>query len=387
MAQSLHNSQQEKESGHFEHENDSGPLRRHFVPTPQHELPQYDCPELGHRYNSVYNPEGRERTTPMSCKKCESCLGYRKYQKFEQWQASTTSPISTYLLAEFPTPRAAADFAGKKGLLSRREKVTKLTVLHQSGKCGPKQPCWVRIIWDCAATNKQITHVRKRARDSGGRRLKSARIELSEEQFIEWLPDKFRIQAEETTDPKKGGVNAYRFPNGCAQPIKVPDDWRDGLTRNAAILRVSERDTTPRQIRRGLAIRRSWRGSYTRDPDSPGANRLLERARYINAMDWLQRWMELYEENSNLDASQAFISEYLAGRNPDVKEWQKKTRGSKHMIVETARWLNGERDPEPATMLVAEVLQFRERSGEPHIDTDFLNELMLDLPAFQRDPA
>lgn len=124
-----------------------------------------------------------------------------------------------------------------------------------------------------------------------------------------------------------------------------------------------------------------------RDPDSPGANRLLERARYINAMDWLQRWMELYEENSNLDASQAFISEYLAGRSPDVKEWQKKTRGSKHMIVETARWLNGERDPEPATMLVAEVLQFRERSGEPHIDTDFLNELMLDLPAFQRDPA
>ena len=57
------------------------------------------------------------------------------------------------------------------------------------------------------------------------------------------------------------------------------------------------------------------------------------------------------------------------------------------MVVRTARWLSGERDPEPATMLVAEVLRFRERSGQPHIDTDSLNELMLELPAFERYPT
>ena len=384
MAQSVHTTPEKEKSGHFEHENDSGPLRRHFVPTPQHELSQYTCPQLGHRYNAVHVPEGRERTTPMSCKKCEKCLGYRKYRKLEQWQASTTSPTSTYLLAEFPTPDAAAYFAGMKGLLSRREKITKFTVLHQSKKWGPDQPCWVRIIWDCAATNKQITNVRGRARKAGGRRLKSARVELSEEQFIEWLPDKFRMQAAKTKNRKSGSINTCRFPNGCAKPLELPDDWRDGLRRNAAILRASERRETPTQVPRGLAIRQSWRPRYLRDPDSPEANRRLERARYMNAMDWLQRWMGLYEENSNLDASAAFINEYLGGRDPDVKAWQQQTHGSRHMIIETARWLNGERGPEPATVLVAEVLGFRNRSVEPHIDTDFLNRLMLNLPAYER---
>ena len=383
MAESLHLTQAKEQLGHFRHENDSGPLRRHFVPTPQYELSKYTCPQMGHRYNAVHVPEGRQRTTPMACKTCETCLAYRKYLKFEQWQASTTSPTSTYLLAEFPTPDAAAYFAGMKGLLSRRERITKFSVLHQSKKWGPAQPCWVRVIWDCAATNKQITNVRGRARGAGGQRLKSARIKLSEEQFIEWLPDKFRMQAAITEKRKTGEINTCRFPNGCAQPIKMPDDWRDGLRRNAAIHRASARSETPTQVPRGLMIRESWRRRYLRDPDSSEAHRLLERARYINAMDWLMRWMELYEENSNLDASEAFINAYLAGRKPDVKAWQEQTHGSRHMIIETARWLNGERDPEPATMLVAENLGFRNRSVEPHIDTYFLNRLMLMLPAME----
>ena len=74
----------------------------------------------------------------MACKTCETCLAYRKYLKFEQWQASTTSPTSTYLLAEFPTPDAAAYFAGMKGLLSRRERITKFSVpapIQEVGSC------------------------------------------------------------------------------------------------------------------------------------------------------------------------------------------------------------------------------------------------------------
>ena len=387
MAESLHHTQTQQQLGHFRHENDSGPLRRHFVPTPQYELSEYSCPEMGHRYNAVHVPEGRERTTPMACKKCDKCLAYRKFQKFEQWRFSTTSPTSTYLLAEFPTPDDAAYFAGMKGLLSRRERFTKFSVLHQSKKWGPDQPCWVRVIWDCAATNRQITNIRKRAWRAGGRRLKSARIKLSEKQFIEWLPDKFRMQAAITEKRKSGSINTCRFPNGCAQPIKIPDDWRDGLRRNAAMPRASGHSAKLTQVPRGVIIRRSWRRNFVDDPDSSEANRRLERARYINAMDWMTRWMELYEENSNLDASKAFINAYLAGRKPDVKAWQEQTHGSRHMIIETARWLNGERDPEPATMLVAEGLELRNRSVEPHIDPDFLHRLTLMLPAIELQTA
>ena len=387
MSQSLHLTPPQQQLGHSEHENDSGPLRRHFVPKPQYELKEYTCPEMGHRYNAVHVPEGRQRTTPMACKKCETCLSYRKYLKFQQWQASATSATSTYLLAEFPTPNDAAYFAGLKGLLSRQEKIIKITVLHQSGKGGPDQPCWVRVIWDCAATNRQITNVRKRARASGGRRLKTAKIVLSEEQFIKWMPDKFRMQAAKTKNRKSDSINTCRFPKGCAQPIKIPDDWRDGLRRNAAMPRASGRSAKLTQVPRGVMIRESWRRRFLKDPDSPEANRRLERARYINAMDWMTRWMELDEENSNLDASEVFIKAYLAGRDPDVKAWQEQTHGSRHMIIETARWLNGERDPDPATMLVAEGLRLSNQSVEPHIDPDFLHRLTLILPAIELQTA
>ena len=201
---------------------------------------------------------------------------------------------------------------------------------------------------------------------------------MSEEQFIEWLPDKFRMQAA-ITEKRKTGEH---------QHVPVPERLRSADQNALRLARRPQaecRDTPCKRAQRKtdagphaeLMIRESWRRSFLKDPDSSEAKRRLERARYINAMDWLTRWMELYEENSNLDASEAFINEYLAGRKPDVNAWQQQTHGSRHMIIETARWLNGERDPEPATMLVAEGLGLRNRSVEPHIDTDFLNRLTL----------
>ena len=362
-----------------------GPLPRHFVPTPQYELPQYACPRLGHRYNSTFLPEGRERTTPMACKKCDKCLGYRKHVKYQQWQASVTSPTATFLKAEFPTPDAAAYFAGLKGLLSRRERFTKLTILKQTREAGPDHPCWVRIIWDCVATNRQITNVRKRAFAAGGRRRKCGRIAVSEAQFLEWLPDQPTLMGEKTSKRKTGKINACRFPNGCAQPLEIPDDWRDGLSRNSAIRSSSERRLEPTNIERGVKIRNSWRPFYIADPDSPIANRRLERARYVNAYDWIHRWMTMDEETPNLSMSREFINAYLSGQNPDVKQWQLTTRGPRPMVVETARWLNGERDPEPATILVAHAVELVKTPIEKHIDPNFLNELDQTLPHFYVD--
>ena len=62
-----------------------------------------------------------------------------------------------------------------------------------------------------------------------------------------------------------------------------------------------------------------------------------------------------------------------------------KTRGPRQLVVETARWLNGERDPEPAIILTAETLRFMPRSGQPRIDPGFERELQLSLPPFEID--
>ena len=374
---------QSEQLGHFEHENVSRPAPRHFVPTLQYQLPRYACPNAGRRYNVVNSPEGRESTIPTPCHKCDQCLAYRKYQKFQKWDASRQAPTSTILVAIFASPDAAAKFAEKKGILSRSDKIRSFTILRQVGKTGLTEPCWVRIIWDANATDNQIRNARKRARNSGGRRLNTTKDQASEEQFLEWIPDVFTLPGEITSKRKTGEIKACRFSKNCAKPLKVPNDWRDGLSRNYWLPSSSTRRNEPQQSPRGQTIRNSWRRVYMENPESFEATRLLERARYINAMDWLQRWMETYEENSNLDASQAFINAYLQGRKPRVKEWQQETRGPWRLVVETAHWLNGERDPEPATMLVAEVLGFRTRSGGPHIDGDFLNDLMLNLPPFE----
>ncbi len=355
------------------------------MPYPQYLLPGYECLDRGRRYNAIANPEGRVSTIPTACRKCGTCLAYRKYQKFEQWEASREAQTSTMLAAMFDTPDAAAEFAGKKGILSRSDQIRSFTILRQVGKFGPTEPCRVRIIWDADATDKQIRNARKRARRSGGQKLNTAKGRASEGQFLEWIPDVFTLQGEIAPQRKTGEIKACRFSNNCAKPLVVPHDWREGLSRNYWVPRSRARRRDTQTVPRGQAIRNSWRPFYVENPDSPHATRLLERARYINAMDWLYRWMNKYEENSNLDASQAFINAYLQGLNPDIKEWQEKTLGPRQLVVETARWLNGERDPEPAIMLTAEALEFMPRSGQPHIDPDFEWELLLRIPPFEMD--
>ena len=353
------------------------------MPHPQYLLPAYECLDRGRRYNAIANPEGRNIGIPTPCRKCAACLAYRKYKKFEQWQASRQALTSTILVAMFATPDDAAEFAGKKGILSRSEHIRSFTILRQVDKFGPTEPCWVRIIWDANATDKQIRTARRRARKSGGQRLNTTRDQASEDQFLEWIPDVFTLKGEITATRPTGEIKVCRFSNNCAKPLVVPHDWREGLSENRRAPGSGGRPRELRPIPRGQAIRNSWRPMYLAQPESPEANRRLERARYVNAMDWLYRWMTKDEEMSNLDASQAFINAYLQGRNPDVRGWQQITHGPRPLVVETARWLNGERDPEPATMFTAEALGFRPQSGQPHIDTDFLNELMLNLPPFE----
>ena len=381
MAQFSESVVNDAESGHFPHTADPRPSTRYFVPTPQHELPQFACPSSGRRYSTSIHPEGETRTAPTACGKCEYCIGYKKFGKLEQYLASQPSEMATILVAVFPTPDDASVFSGKKAHLNRLNKTRRFTILRQFTEFGHTKPCWVQVIWDGTATEQQIKDAKKRARQSGGKKVKGFVVKVSKEKFLEWLPDHFSLEGKRRKDRKQGRINACRFSNGWTQPLKLPDDWRDGLTRSVGAPRKSEWRPRPRQNLRGLLIRNSWRRNFLADPTAPAVTRALERARYVNAMDWIVRWENL--ELKHIDATQGFIDAYLLEKNPSVKDWQQKTDGPRPLAVETARWLNGEREPEPAITMVAARLGYIGEGPEPAIDPAFLAELTYTLPPLE----
>ena len=107
------------------------------------------------------------------------------------------------------------------------------------------------------------------------------------------------------------------------------------------------------------------------------ARRNLERSRYVNASDWIERWKTL--EPLCISKTKDFINAYPRGENPSSQDWQGATRGPKAMPIEVARWLNGERNPEPAIVMAAEHFGFI-CTLEPAIELDFLHELTSFLP-------
>ena len=142
------------------------------------------------------------------------------------------------------------------------------------------------------------------------------------------------------------------------------------------------------QTDRARVIRASWMSPYkqSRDPAlTPGqraiceeeAVRALERARYVNLRDWLTCWQIL--EPEHIKTTKRFIDAYLRGKEPSARYWEWKTQGPKPLAVEVARYLNGERDPEPAVMMAAEKLGFISLTA-PAIDPDYLTELTNILP-------
>ena len=111
------------------------------------------------------------------------------------------------------------------------------------------------------------------------------------------------------------------------------------------------------------------------------AQRRLERARYVEFMDWLHRWEAL--QPNHIIRSKEFIDAYVRGEKPSAREWQEETLGPKGLVVEVARWLKGEREPAPAIRMVAERLAYIAAGPEPAIDPAFLAELTATLPPLE----
>lgn len=374
------------ESAHFPVEAHSNRLRPEYMPTPQYMNDEHACPFWGRHAARAAHPEGRAKFTPFPCGTCDWCREYKKFDRAKQYWASKPSPTSTILTVEFADIESADRFAKLPAHRSRIPGIRKHIGFQQSDGWALDEPCLVRILWDTVATSKQQKAILRHANKSNATAVNLDIRPVSESQFKDWLPDHSTI----ILDNGKR-VYASRFSSGWAQEMKLPDDWRNGLTR-----RVTEEDekkwmSKPIQGKRAKALRNSWIHHYkmSRNPLLPPeekqqaeqeAQARLERARYVSAMDWLHRWGTL--QPLHIEATREFIEAYLREENPDVRQWQKITRGPKALPVEVARWLNGEREPEPAILLAADWLGYN-TPLEPYIDADFLRELTDSLPPFE----
>ena len=78
-----------------------------------------------------------------------------------------------------------------------------------------------------------------------------------------------------------------------------------------------------------------------------------------------------------------YINQILDGEEPNLEALETWTSAPKQLVLETAAFLMGEREPEPALTLAAEKLGFISMLGEfpdRHIDAEFLAQLTDNLP-------
>ena len=372
-----------KESGHNSTKGDPGRKRLEFTPTPQSMLPEYACPFWGRRIIRTAHPEGKDKIGTGPCGKCDACVGYRKHTKMEQYIASKPSPVSTVLECLFRTIPEAYEFAELPAHRRRIERVRRQIGFSQPEVDWLENPWLVRIIWDAPADSKEFDLIKQHAVDSGAESVSLEVRPVTPAQFMNWLPNRFSLKK-----PEGGLIVLCRFSNNWAQKVEEPRSWRNGLTRTVKNSPTKEGNLQPTQSPRAKGITQSWKRWYkeSKDPKwtpelrqsfKEDAQRRLERARYVEFMDWLHRWEAL--QPNHIIRSKEFIDAYLCGEKPSAREWQEETLGPKEMVVEVARWLNGERDPAPAVLMAAERLGFVGLMAAA-IDASFLAELTTSLP-------
>ena len=155
---------------------------------------------------------------------------------------------------------------------------------------------------------------------------------------------------------------------------------RGGRSIGIRIPHGRPRRTEPRQDKRGRRIGNSWKPLFEANPDDPEAVRAPEHARYVNIMDWLTHWETT--ELDYIDASRQYIDQYRAGQEPSIRAWQNATKGPRPLVVETARWLRGQRQPAPAVVMITEQLGYTQAGPASAIDPQYLTELTSLLPEF-----
>ena len=145
---------------------------------------------------------------------------------------------------------------------------------------------------------------------------------------MNWLPNRFSLKK-----PEGGLIVLCRFSNNWAQKVEEPRSWRNGLTRTVKNSPTKEGNLQPTQSPRAKVITQSWKRWYKeskhpkwtpelRQTFKEDAQRRLERARYVEFMDWLHRW-EAHSRTTS-SAQKSSLTPTYAERNRPPANGRKK---------------------------------------------------------------
>ncbi len=340
---------------------------------------------MSSHYNETAQPANQFKLSPHACKKCENCVRYTLDTKAAKYGDSLPAPLQTILFFTAVDPTEARKFRANAQHNQRMPGARRYSQLGQENITGDERgstlPCDGLLLWDREASQETITAIEKHARNAGMYNVNIRTMAMDEKTFRNGLPSRLTL-----TGKHGETIETTRFVRGWAKEAEAEDDLRDGITKR----RYLEDGETPIKCctipERGRIIGESWRPHFAfmwdralmpeqREELRRKFIHLLQRARYVNVLDWLYG-ISL----ETLEFTKTCILTRMRHGNPPMHLWRAYTRAPQQIIDETAKCMMGERPWEPAFMLVAERVGLIEKQGKPLVEPDFLAELTDQLP-------
>ena len=345
----------------------------------------WHCEKLGWFYNLLAHPAHPGKRVPLPCMKCAGCIRYELHLKSLQYEYGVPAPIQTVMEFKARTPKKARKFTGNRQHARRLPGARRVSFLDQKAlqdrEDGTRKSCEGVLIWDGEIPERVRAQMESHARHQKMTHVQVYVVALDEAKLRKLLPSRLRLPGQK--------INTCHFSAGWAKKRLSLSDWRDGLCRVVGIDEGGAPVTEFWQPERGQRIARSWQFEFVfewnndltpeeRDVERKSAMPYLHRARYINFSDWFYCMSD-----RALEMVRVCINRILNGEEPNLKTLRTWTSAPKAMVFETAAFLMGEREPEPALTLAAEQLGFISMPGEfpaRHIAPKFLAALTDQLP-------
>ncbi len=349
-----------------------------FTAPKQSSKKEWHCEKLGWFYNLLAQPMNPGKKVPLPCMKCAGCIRYELDLKARQYEYGEPAPVQTILEFKARNPNKARKFTGNREHSRRLPGARRISFLYQQhvsddDENGARKGCQGVLIWDGIIPDRARIQMEQHARKHKMSYVKAYTVALTSSALEKLLPTRLRLPGQ--------NINTCHFSRGWAKKRLPLRDWRDGHGQVLAVPEDGEPVTELWQPERSKDIAEAWRPlfKFEWDNDLTPAERAvireglmphLHRARYVNLLDWLYSMSE-----SALERTRDCINVILNGGKLNLTWWRQKTRAPKELVLETAAFLMGEREPEPALTLAAERLGFISIRGaweSRHIDPDFL---------------
>ena len=351
-----------------------------FTAPKQSSKQEWHCEKLGWFYNLLAQPMSPGKQVPLPCMKCAGCIRYELALKALQYEYGEPAPVQTVMEFKARNPNRARKFTGNREHSRRLPGARRISFLDQKhvsdDENGARKGCQGVLIWDGIAPDKTRILMEQHARKHNMTQVKVYTVALDLPALAKLMPTRLRLPGQK--------INACHFSRGWAKKRLPFRDWRDGRGQVLAVPEDGEPVAELWQPERSKDIADSWRPDFDFEwdndltPEERAVKRerampYLRRARYVNILDWLYSMTE-----SALERTRDCINIIRKGGQLNLTWWRQKTQAPKELVLETAAFLMGEREKEPALTLAAERLGFISLQGEwpdRHIDPDFLAEL------------